>query len=771
MAKLYRYGAKSKRWLAPLALTLAGCSSGSGSGSAGGQGSGPNGNSPSNFSDPGPGAGAGVHPNPVSVVLDFTLRNESSIARTETICASVPFPYGGYSQLGSLQIGSRPTAWNVLQRWADGTVRVAQAQFTATVPAASLSSYVVAAGAATAGAFVRHPWVAAGSAALQIGAEVRDTFGVAYRAYADGTPETVQETAFVRVQRFHRYHMPVSAQGIGRDYLTSTFYLTEYSSMPYVLVDWVVGNDYQGVDAVPAQNTNPNLRPLGMIDVTDARFLTRGATGLWPYNQLPSGIGNIQAQSDGFAAFSVLQNSYLEDAQTHRYRFLAYCEDATAPQVTRDGWRATAIEMLERPLRPLATQRTWQETSGAGLLGGPIAGPADANARAEGEYQYWLNNNWFGAWGSRGDAKVTGTTGTPRNHPLSPELAHAIQGGHHRSLHMLEQMAWAQAMRPYHLWALTVSDEQNLLLWDGVPKYPGSRDLSIESLGRRALWAADPYAAYRTLTQTGGARAHGWEHFDNEHWSEDLLFDYWTVTGDAWAREELRQLGQSLKGLMRVRTFATAYIQSVRAEGWTMQGFAQSYLATGDTALRDYAMRRVREVVDMQRGKTTPSKALSFQTNYPGTGWPMNHQFYMPWQHGALIYGYLGAYRHFRDPLLLQICEESVACVDYAWVCNFQDPHYGLVADGLRYYVITQYAEQPVAPTYFDGTVPLHWGDAPLGGAHTFLTGGMFLLADWSANANIRAHSIYYAQRLQPAITENLRWNKWNYCVPARFSQ
>ena len=108
---------------------------------------------------------------------------------------------------------------------------------------------------------------------------------------------------------------------------------------------------------------------------------------------------------------------------------------------------------------------------------------------------------------------MTGTTGTPRNHPLSPELAHAIQGAHHRLLQKLEQMAWAQAMRPYHLWALQVGDEQNILLWDGVPIYPGSRDLSHESLGRtsgaaevRSRMVDDSVLTTGVDTTTGGCR-------------------------------------------------------------------------------------------------------------------------------------------------------------------------------------------------------------------------------------------------------------------------
>src|SRR5439155_2786585 len=199
-------------------------------------------------------------------------------------------------------------------------------------------------------------------------------------------------------------------------------------------------------------------------------------------------------------------------------------------------------------------------------LGGPLAGPGDAAQRAAFDYFEWAGADHFGPFGSRGDPLATGQTGTPRNHPLSPELAHAVQSGDVRLLTVLEQKAWIQACRPYHLYGLRVGNDDDLLLWDGVPLYPGSRDLSHESLGRRALRQHDPYPAYRTMVLGGPLHAHGFEPFDVEHWSTDLLFDYWTVSGDAWAREELRQLGESLRGLLRPHGYETSSLQPARAE-------------------------------------------------------------------------------------------------------------------------------------------------------------------------------------------------------------
>ena len=76
-----------------------------------------------------------------------------------------------------------------------------------------------------------------------------------------------------------------------------------------------------------------------------------------------------------------------------------------------------------------------------------------------------------------------------------------------------------------------------------------------------------------------------------------------------------------------------------------------------------------------------------------------------------------------------------------------------------------------MGPDFFDGTYGVHWGDAPLGGAHTFLIGGLYTLVDWSSNADVRARAFHYAGLLLPLVNDNARWNKWNYCVPVRFTQ
>ena len=78
---------------------------------------------------------------------------------------------------------------------------------------------------------MQNAWVANAAGSLQIGAEVLDTFNVSYRSFTSGGGETLAETPLHRVKRHRTYHTAASG-GIGRDYLTSTFYLQEFRDVP-----------------------------------------------------------------------------------------------------------------------------------------------------------------------------------------------------------------------------------------------------------------------------------------------------------------------------------------------------------------------------------------------------------------------------------------------------------------------------------------------------------------------------------------------------------
>ena len=99
--------------------------------------------------DPGSGGGPGAPGEPgveLGWTPEFTVRNDSALERTETIVASVPLPFGHHYQTSSLGVSGHQTAWRVLQRWRDDSIRVAQAQFTDTIPANTTKTYSIAGG-------------------------------------------------------------------------------------------------------------------------------------------------------------------------------------------------------------------------------------------------------------------------------------------------------------------------------------------------------------------------------------------------------------------------------------------------------------------------------------------------------------------------------------------------------------------------------------------------------------------------------------------------
>lgn len=763
IASAFRVTASVRFAFAVGLLLLAAC--GGGGGGSGGPGQG--GVLPDRDYGPPPpelrGPGAQL---PTSFEPSLRVQNDG-VARDDLVRVSVPFPWGRVHDLSGLVVDGADTAWLVLQRWPDQSIRVAQAQFEAKFAAGEVRTGNVVAGTAANGAF--QPHAALSGTPIEFGAEIQGPFGVPYRAMWTGAGEVVQETPFCRVQKARLYHRAAVGTGIGRDYLTSTLYVTEFRDHSWVLVDWLLGNDYLGKDA-PGANPDPNLRPLGAVDVDAASFVHRGADLAIGYRAASEGIGEAVARSDGFAAHRVLADTYLGDGQMRRWRFLLHRDDPTHDAAARASARASATASVEAPLRAVADAATWRQSFAASLLGGPIAPPADAMLRVQVDFTEWSTTPHFGAFGSHGDPVQTGQTGTPRNQPMTPEFMHALQTGDPRPQLVLEQKAWTQALRPYHLHGLRVANADPILLWEGVPIYPGSRDLSPESLGRRALLAQDPYAAFRTRVLYGPQRAHGFEPYDPEHWTCDLVFDYWTLTGDAWARDELRQLGENLRGLMRPAGYFTSSLESVRAEGWIAQGLVQCWLATGDTRYRSFLIDRFEGIVERDRLRGHPSGAVDVVRDDVRTGFPLPHTYYMPWQHGALLYGYLAAYKFFGDARFLRLCEDAAPCVAHAWVRNVVLPGQGLVPDALRYYCPASYQGNVTAPDVFDGSVGVLYGDGPLTGVHSMLLGGMLHLAEVATTESVRQQGAQYGSLLlNLPIDDRDRWDKWFAVAPAAF--
>jgi hypothetical protein len=743
-----------------LSLALLGaCSSGGRTSATGGTGGGSGGGSGGG----GQGGGTGQA---LVITPRFDVENSSSSERTDTILASIPFPIGMIANLDSVGVSGRATAWMPLQTWPDGSVRVAQAQFTDDLSASTSKRYeVVRDVTPLRGAFEPNEWLAQFGDGLRLKARTRDNGNRAYEAETTVLGgDVLHETPLVRYSRKRVYHLPTGSGGLNRDFLTSTFYVQEYRDTPFITVDWIIGNDYLGKDD-PAGSTDPNLYPLGGIDVNEASLLVRGAEEVRAFQPDWHEIDAPVAEGD-WVRFEAMRDTYIDDGQTRRYRFHLRVEHPGATEPVKQRWRDSFTARVDHTLYPLCDVETWQKSEGLGLHGGPVDGPSDGAARAAADFDRWVNGGNFGTWGDFGDVNYTGTSGTPRNTTVSWDAARAIQTRSRNLMRLFEAKAWMQAIRPYHLFGLTVGAEEEIYLWYPMAISPRTSDITDESLGRRNLWRNDPWAGFRTRTNHS---AHGFNGYDAEHWTTDLLFDYWTLTGDPWAREELRQLGESLKGAMRLRLYASANMRVARAEGWCMIGFVQSYLATGDQALKDYAVRRIREIVDVQRWKDHPGRP--FKQYGPDARYAIgaNTTGYPPWEMGGVLLGYLGAYRYFQSPEALTICEDAIRAIDYSWVSNYTNPRTGqFVEHGIRY--VTPLQDNGVSvPATFRDNDPAYGAvvpSQPMGSVNEFFVAGVALIQQHTQNETIRERARFQLSKLYPTPTDDRRWNKWFLVVP-----
>lgn len=704
---------------------------------------------------------AGPRPGPVLIVA-----NDSKLPREEVALVSVPFA-PGRRRLDDLAVPDTPTAWRVLCRWPDGSIRVAQAQVRVRLAPGQVLNLRLAEGQALTGPFRPHPGAPALGAPLGLATAVADRRGTEYWCGPAGRAELLEETALVRTVRYRGLHRnPDPARGIGRDFLSLTTYVTQFAASPILVVDLVLGNDYLGSD-----RPGPGPSPLGPVGLAAFDLASFGPAFLLQWAR-ESGAGEPFLDAAGRVRQRLLEATYLGDGQCRRWRALVLAPPPECAPAERAAWENSWRAMAARPLRPLADAAAWKASGALSLYGGPAYPPADWAARTARELAAWSGAGHFGPFGSWGDIKETGTTGTPRNCPCSPEWVRAVQTSRGRLLDILVGKAWQQACRPCHMWGLRIGPDDGLYLFDGLPySVFGGRLISPETLGRKALHDADPYAPWREGVERPWPGPHGWNAYDSEHWTTDLLFDAWIATGDWWCRDELAHLGECAMGLLRPVDHPTRWPQAARAEGWMAHSLVQVWLATGDERIKEFLSHRIREILVPAIQRDRPWRTPFIQRDYPGTGFPPDHRFYMPWQHGPLILGMLAAWRYLGEPAGLELCAAAMQAVEHARVREVRDPRFGHVAEGLRFHVPVAVGGKQVAPDVFDAdpAIGIRFGDSPLGGAHAFLTLPLWLLAREEAAApECRRLAAGFGGLLLEAHRRppGGAWDKWSCLIP-----
>jgi len=223
-------------------------------------------------------------------------------------------------------------------------------------------------------------------------------------------------------------------------------------------------------------------------------------------------------------------------------------------------------------------------------------------------------------------------------------------------------------------------------------------------------------------------------------------------------------------GLFRPEGFPTRWPQAARAEGWlahrwsrsgwprgTSGSAASSPTGSGRSWPRDPAGSAVAD----------PLPAAGLPRHPVPAGPPLLHALAAR----PLILGMLAAWRYLGEERALELCAAAARAVDYAGCGTVRHPRFGLVREGLRYYVPVEVGGRPVAADAFDAdpAVGIHFGDSPLGGAHEFLALPLWLLArEERADGETRrlageaADLLVAAHRARPTG----RWGKWTFLIP-----
>ncbi|MEM7201881.1 MAG: hypothetical protein AAF628_16560 [Planctomycetota bacterium] len=294
---------------------------------------------------------------------------------------------------------------------------------------------------------------------------------------------------------------------------------------------------------------------------------------------------------------------YLGDRTAKAFRFDLVAAHGGASAATRAAARAADAPLLAWPT--LAHVRA---TSEFGAHGGPApAGPDHSHLR----WLAWQRRGDFGPFGGHGDSKRAAAQGSARN---GPSGLHDLLRWRSAALRdVAETMVLQQALRPT----------------------PGTTPRRPEEL-----------AAFRQgLSPKAMRHPHGFTPLDYEHFSVDLLHDWYWLTGDPFARDELRRAGLGLRRVVEAAPFATS-----RGEGWCLQAAVLIARATDDWALVADLHRRFAEQVRPLL-RDPPSAVVLSQPAHPDAFGPAE-SFDAPWQQAALVHGLHAAWRATGDATL-----------------------------------------------------------------------------------------------------------------------
>lgn len=527
-----------------------------------------------------------LSPGPQELVRHLTANNPSDHDRRQIVRASLPFARGEVRDARHVEVDGEVAHAVPLVRWPDGSIAVLQAHFALELSAMqSRSLRVLPVGAPAVAPAAPGDWPFEGS--LPLYTEVCDPWGQVYTArwVADEQPLASLSSPLVRVRRFRGMHRRGDTEFLG-----AIAYLVSYRGTRRAELTVVLDNGAHDPERIALGPVR--FRSFALCSSDDRlRLKPRFArdNALQPPHEIDGGFRQfLLGPSDQI---------YLGDHTAKAFRFDLF-RDA---EELSGGQRAAAADAVEAPLMAWPVVGEVRRTRAFGGHGGPAPAGLD---RSSAHLLRWRQSARFGPFAGHGDIEDAAAQGTPRN---GPSALHNV-------------LRWRSPAM--------LSAAETMVLQHGLRPTPGV-------VTRRPTDLA-PFR--RGLSPRSLQRPHGFTALDYEHFSVDLLYDYYWLTGDAFALAELRRMGSGLRPVLDTVPFLTS-----RGEGWCLQAGALIARATGDADLLAYLLARARSRVlpEISGPPTTVALAQPPHESALGpTDW-----FDAPWQMAALVHGLHALFR------------------------------------------------------------------------------------------------------------------------------
>lgn len=519
----------------------------------------------------------------------LVVANPSEMRRAEVVRAPVPFARGALRDPDRVTIdGSRLPVLPLL-RWHDGSVALLQAHVPVALDAGEVRRLAVGLDGADAPAReLESEWFF--EEELPFLLEVSDPWGQVYSAALrfSGDEERLS-SPLVRVRRYTA--VPTRD---GREFLGIVAWMTTFAGERRAEMTLVVDNGAHRSDA-PALGP-VRLRGVALVS-TDRRIRFR------PRFARENALKAPAALAEGGYRQHLLGPSdqiYLGDRTAKAFRLDVFVD---GEEVDADE-RRRAAEAATRPILAWPELAWLRRTEAFGAYGGPAPAGLD---QSRVERASWIAGARYGPFGGHGDAENAAAQGTPRNG--SSALHNAVRWQSTSLLRIAETQVLQHCLRP-------------------TPGFDvrEPRDMAPFRVG---------------LSERARTAPHRFTACDYEHFSADLVYDYYWLTGDPLALAELRRLGSGLMRVVEGVPFRTS-----RGEGWCLQAGVLIACATGNAELLEALRRRARELAAEIEGP--PAMAAIAQPPHP-QAFGTTDRFDAPWQMAALVRGLTAVHRATGD--------------------------------------------------------------------------------------------------------------------------